>query len=166
MVIGSVIAPIFFNTLEDSGSLPITCDVAQLTTGRRIIIHTQTGQITDAASGEQLAAFTLKPNNVSDEVRAGGRVPLIIGRTLTNNVREAKGLGESPLFLKPAVPEGKKGGWTLAQKMLGRACGVAGDRPRHELQPKVTTAGSQDTTGPMTRDEMIELACLGSRPIW
>ena len=161
VVIGSVIAPIFFNTLEDSGALPITCDVGKLATGRKIVIEPFKGKISDAETGELLASFTLKPNTVPDEVRAGGRVPLIIGRTLTNNVREALGQGESPLFLQPAQPERPKGGWTLAQKMLGRACGVDGVAPGTSCTPKVTTVGSQDTTGPMTRDEAIELACMG-----
>ena len=161
VVIGSVIAPIFFNTLQDSGSLPIQCDVSALKTGRKIVILTRQGKITDAATGETLASFTLRPNTIPDEVRAGGRVPLIIGRTLTNNVLGALGRGESELFLKPAQPEGHTGGWSLGQKMIGRACGVAGVAPGTACTPKVTTVGSQDTTGPMTRDEMIELACMG-----
>ena len=160
VVLGGTIAPIFFNTLEDSGALPIQCDVSRLETGQKIVIFPYEGKVTDAA-GEVLATFALKPNTLPDEYRAGGRVPLIIGRTLTNNVRAARGMGESPVFTAPEFVKKEGVGFTLAQKMIGRACGTDGIHPGTSCTPKITTVGSQDTTGPMTRDEMIELACLG-----
>ncbi len=162
VVIGGSIAPIFFNTLEDSGALPIQCDVSNLRTGQRIRVLPRAGKITDP-EGNTLATFTLQPNTLPDEYRAGGRVPLIIGRQLTNNVRAELGLGESDVFTHPRFVVEEGVGFTLAQKMVGRACGcgVEGVHPGTSCTPKMTTVGSQDTTGPMTRDEMIELACLG-----
>jgi aconitate hydratase 2/2-methylisocitrate dehydratase len=159
-IIGSVIAPIFFNTTEDSGGLPIMCDVDKLETGDVVTINTEKGEITNEA-GEVLSTFELKPVTLKDEYRAGGRLNLIIGRTLTNNARQALGLGESDVFVKANNPEPKENqGFTLAQKIIGKACGVEGVLPGTACEPKMTTVGSQDTTGPMTRDEIKELACL------
>ncbi|PLX69318.1 MAG: bifunctional aconitate hydratase 2/2-methylisocitrate dehydratase [Denitrovibrio sp.] len=159
-IIGSVIAPIFFNTTEDSGGLPIICDVDELNTGDVVNINTEKGEITDE-SGKVLSTFELKPSTIKDEYRAGGRLNLIIGRTLTNNARKALGLGESDVFSKPVNPTPKKDqGYTLAQKIIGKAAGVEGVLPGTACEPKMTTVGSQDTTGPMTRDEIKELACL------
>jgi len=159
-IIGSVIAPIFFNTTEDSGGLPIVCNVDELNTGDVVIINTEKGEITDE-SGKVLTTFELKPSTIKDEYRAGGRLNLIIGRTLTNNARKALGLGESDVFTKAVNPVPKKDqGYTLAQKIIGRAAGVKGVLPGTACEPKMTTVGSQDTTGPMTRDEIKELACL------
>ena len=160
VILGSKIAPIFFNTAEDAGALPIECDVSNLNTGDVINIHTREGRITDA-SGKELSTFELKPVTLPDEVRAGGRVPLIIGRGLTDKTREALKLEPSTEFIRPAIQEVSKQGFTLAQKMVGRACGVAGIRPGTYCEPRITTVGSQDTTGAMTRDELKELACLG-----
>ncbi len=160
VVMGGTLAPIFFNTLQDSGALPIQCDVSGLKTGQVVTVHPSEGQITDEA-GEVVTTFELVPNTLPDEYRAGGRVPLIIGRKLTESVRKARGMDPSDLFIKPqfVVKEGTS--FTLAQKMVGRACGVEGIHPGTSCTPKMTSVGSQDTTGPMTRDEMIELACLG-----
>jgi len=160
IVLGGKIAPIFFNTAEDSGALPIQCDVAKLNTGDVIVIHPYAGKITDE-SGNTLSTFELAPLTMPDEVRAGGRIPLIIGRGLTTKAREALGLPPSDLFIKPVAPKDTGKGYTLAQKMVGKACGVAGVRPGTYCEPKITTVGSQDTTGAMTRDELKELACLG-----
>ncbi|MEY2985758.1 MAG: Aconitate hydratase 2 [Cyanobacteriota bacterium] len=159
-ILGGKIAPIFFNTAEDSGALPIECDVTQLKTGDVITIHPYAGKITNEA-GVTLSTFTLKPETILDEVRAGGRIPLLIGRALTDKTREALGLAASTLFVRPTPPEDTGKGFTLAQKMVGKACGVAGIRPGTSCEPIMTTVGSQDTTGPMTRDELKELACLG-----
>jgi len=160
VVIGSKIAPIFFNTAEDSGALPIQCDVSKLNTGDVIIIKPFEGKIVNEA-GDVLSSFELSPVTMPDEVRAGGRIPLIIGRGLTSNACKALGLPAPVMFITatPAKDTGK--GYTLAQKMVGRACGVAGVRPGTYCEPKATTVGSQDTTGGMTRDELKELACLG-----
>lgn len=159
-IIGSVIAPIFFNTTEDSGGLPIMCNVDELNTGDVVTINTEKGEITDE-SGKVLTTFELKPSTIKDEYRAGGRLNLIIGRTLTNNARAALGLGESDVFRKPINPTPKADqGYTLAQKIIGKAAGVEGVLPGTACEPKMTTVGSQDTTGPMTRDEIKELACL------
>ncbi len=159
-IIGNVIAPIFFNTTQDSGGLPIMCNVDALNTGDVVVINTEKGEIKDE-SGKVLATFELKPGTIKDEYRAGGRLNLIIGRTLTNNARKALGLGESDVFKKADNPVAKPGqGYTLAQKIIGKACGVAGVLPGTACEPKMTTVGSQDTTGPMTRDEIKELACL------
>ncbi len=160
VILGGKIAPIFFNTAEDAGALPIECDVSQMNTGDVITIHTRQGRIT-AADGRELASFDLKPVTLPDEVRAGGRVPLIIGRGLTDKTREALQLPPSTVFIRPSAQSESKRGYTLAQKMVGRACGVAGIRPGTYCEPRITTVGSQDTTGAMTRDELKELACLG-----
>jgi aconitate hydratase 2/2-methylisocitrate dehydratase len=160
VVLGGKIAPIFFNTLEDSGALPIECPVDALNMGDVITIHPHDGRIT-GESGETLAEFELKTDVILDEVRAGGRIPLIIGRSLTDRAREHLGLGHSEVFRRPADPEDSGKGFTLAQKMVGKACGVPGVRPGQYCEPRMTTVGSQDTTGPMTRDELKELACLG-----
>ena len=159
-ILGGKIAPIFFNTAEDSGSLPIECDVTRLETGDVITIYPYKGEIVNAA-GEVISTFSLKPDTLVDEVQAGGRIPLLIGRTLTDKTRLALGLPPSDLFVRPALPADTGKGFTLAQKMVGKACGVAGVRPGTSCEPHMTTVGSQDTTGPMTRDELKELACLG-----
>ncbi|MEB3283170.1 MAG: bifunctional aconitate hydratase 2/2-methylisocitrate dehydratase [Lyngbya sp.] len=159
-ILGGKIAPIFFNTAEDSGALPIECDVTSLNTGDVITIHPYKGEITNE-SGEVISTFTLKPETILDEVRAGGRIPLLIGRGLTDKTREALGYQPSTLFTRPTMPEDSKKGFTLAQKMVGKACGLPGVRPGTSCEPMMTTVGSQDTTGPMTRDELKELACLG-----
>ncbi|MBF0137575.1 MAG: bifunctional aconitate hydratase 2/2-methylisocitrate dehydratase [Magnetococcales bacterium] len=159
VVIGGTIAPIFFNTAEDSGMLPIQCDVSQLKSGDLITIHTKTGTIT--RDGQQVSSFQLQPRTLPDEFRAGGRVNLIIGRKLTAKAREALGLPASNLFMQPSVPPDTGKGYTLAQKMVGKACGLPGVRPGTYCEPAMSTVGSQDTTGPMTRDEIKELACLG-----
>lgn len=157
--LGGKIAPIFFNTMEDSGALPIECDVSAMNMGDVITVFPYEGKIENPA-GETISTFELKTQVLLDEVQAGGRIPLIIGRTLTANARKSLGLGESEVFR--AVPTGKETGkgYTLAQKMVGRACGVEGIRPGSYCEPKMSTVGSQDTTGPMTRDELKELACL------
>ena len=159
-ILGNKIAPIFFNTAEDSGALPIECDVSQMNTGDVITIHTYKGEITNEA-GEVVSTFDLKPDTIIDEVRAGGRIPLLIGRALTDKTREALGLSVSEIFTRPSLPEDTGKGFTLAQKMVGKACGLPGVRPGTSCEPIMTTVGSQDTTGPMTRDELKELACLG-----
>ena len=159
-ILGSKIAPIFFNTAEDSGALPIECDVTQLETGDVITIYPYEGKIT-SETGEVLSTFTLKPDTILDEVRAGGRIPLLIGRTLTDKTRAVLGLSPSPVFARPTIPTNTGKGFTLAQKMVGKACGLSGVRPGTYCEPLMTTVGSQDTTGPMTRDELKELACLG-----
>lgn len=160
VVLGGTIAPIFFNTAEDSGSLPIECDVSKMQMGDVITIYPYAGKVTNAA-GETISTFVLAPETMPDEVRAGGRVPLIIGRGLTNKARKALGLGMSDLFILPSDKSQANFGYTLAQKMVGKACGIAGVRPGMYCEPHMTTVGSQDTTGAMTRDEMKELACLG-----
>ena len=161
LVLGGKIAPIFFNTLEDAGSLPIEVDVSKLNMGDVFDIYPHDGKITKHDSDEVLATFELKSPTLLDEVRAGGRIPLIIGRGLTNKAREYLGLGASDIFAKPEQPVDTGKGYTLAQKMVGKACGVEGIRPGAYCEPKMTTVGSQDTTGPMTRDELKDLACLG-----
>jgi aconitate hydratase 2/2-methylisocitrate dehydratase len=159
--IGNKIAPIFFNTMEDAGALPFECDVDNLNTGDIIDIDVYQGKITRHEGGELITEFELKTEVLLDEVRAGGRIPLIIGRGLTQRAREELGLGTSDAFRAPVTGEESSKGWTLAQKMVGKACGVAGVRPGSYCEPKMTTVGSQDTTGPMTRDELKDLACLG-----
>jgi len=159
--IGGQIAPIFFNTMEDAGALPLECDVSQLNMGDVVDIHPYAGKITRHGSDEVLATFTLKTEVLLDEVQAGGRIPLIIGRGLTDKAREFLGQGPSPEFRRPAPAADTGRGYTLAQKIVGRACGVAGIRPGTYCEPRMTTVGSQDTTGPMTRDELKDLACLG-----
>jgi aconitate hydratase 2 / 2-methylisocitrate dehydratase len=158
--IGGKIAPIFFNTMEDAGALPIECDVTKMNTGDVITIKPYDGTITNQA-GDVIAEFKLKSDVILDEVRAGGRIPLIVGRGLTMRAREALGLGATDVFRTPTVPMESNKGFTLAQKMVGKACGVEGVRPGTYCEPRMTTVGSQDTTGPMTRDELKELACLG-----
>ncbi|MCB1670191.1 MAG: aconitate hydratase B, partial [Pseudomonadales bacterium] len=149
--IGGKIAPIFFNTMEDAGALPFECDVDSLNTGDVIDIHVYDGRVTRHDSDELLAEFELKTEVLLDEVRAGGRIPLIIGRGLTQRARESLGLPHSDVFRVPVSGEESSKGYTLAQKIVGRACGVAGVRPGTYCEPKMTTVGSQDTTGPMTR---------------
>jgi len=158
---GGKIAPIFFNTLEDSGAFPVECDVSKLNMGQEIIFEPFNGKILDAASGEVLSTFELKTPVLLDEVRANGRIPLIIGRQLTDKTREALGLEPTDIFTRPDAEDSSNKGFTLAQKMVGKACGVTGIRPGTYCEPRMTTVGSQDTTGPMTRDELKELACLG-----
>jgi aconitate hydratase 2/2-methylisocitrate dehydratase len=160
LVLGGKIAPIFFNTAEDSGALPIQCDVAGMNTGDVIVIRPFEGKVLNE-KGETLTSFDIAPLTLPDEVRAGGRIPLIIGRGLTTKAREVLGLPPSTLFIQPIAPADTGKGYTQAQKMVGRACGVAGVRPGTYCEPKITTVGSQDTTGAMTRDELKELACLG-----
>ncbi len=159
-VLGGKIAPIFFNTAEDSGALPIECDVNNMNTGDVITIHPYEEKITNE-SGETICNFELKPETILDEVRAGGRIPLLIGRALTDKTRQALKLEPSDLFVRPHSPKDTGKGFTLAQKMVGKACGVEGIRTGTSCEPIMTTVGSQDTTGPMTRDELKELACLG-----
>ena len=158
---GGKIAPIFFNTLEDSGAFPVECDVSQLNMGQEIIFEPFNGKIIDAESGKTLSTFELKTPVLLDEVRANGRIPLIIGRQLTDKTREALGLEPTDIFTRPDAEDSSEQGFTLAQKMVGKACGVKGVRSGTYCEPRMTTVGSQDTTGPMTRDELKELACLG-----
>jgi aconitate hydratase 2 / 2-methylisocitrate dehydratase len=160
VIIGGVIAPIFFNTAQDSGALPLMMDVSEMNTGDVIVIDTQKGEVRNE-KGEKITTFSIRPNTLSDEFRAGGRIPLIIGRALTEKARAALGMGETDIFAKPENPTAKAGqGYSLAQKMVGKACGVEGVLPGTACEPKMTTVGSQDTTGPMTADELTELACL------
>ena len=160
--LGSKIAPIFYNTMEDAGALPIELDVSQMHMGDTIELRPYEGKA--LKNGEVIAEFTVKSDVLFDEVRAGGRIPLIIGRGLTAKAREALGLPVSTLFRLPQVPQSHGKGFTLAQKMVGRACGLPegqGVLPGTYCEPKMTSVGSQDTTGPMTRDELKDLACLG-----
>ena len=160
LVLGTTIAPIFFNTAEDSGALPIEVNVEGLETGDIIDIYPLDGKI--EKEGKVIATFSLSPNTLADEYRAGGRIPLIIGRGLTAKARASLGMGSEDIFAKPEQPNDPKGiGYTLAQKMVGRACGVEGVRAGMYVEPQTLTVGSQDTTGPMTRDEIKELAALG-----
>ena len=157
--LGGKIAPIFFNTMEDAGALPIELDVNQMEMGDEIVLRPLEGKA--FKNGVEIAQFQVKTDVLFDEVRAGGRIPLIIGRGLTDRARAALGLGPSPVFRRPASKVDSGKGFSLAQKMVGKACGVAGVRPGTYCEPKMTTVGSQDTTGPMTRDELKDLACLG-----
>lgn len=162
VTLGGKIAPIFFNTQEDSGSLPIEVDVSKLDMGDVIDVYPYAGKI--EKNGAVVAEFKLKSDVILDEVRAGGRINLIIGRGLTSKAREALGLAASTEFRLPKPPVDSGKGFSLAQKMVGRACGLPegqGVRPGTYCEPKMTTVGSQDTTGPMTRDELKDLACLG-----
>lgn len=159
--LGGKIAPIFYNTMEDSGALPIELDVTKFDMGDVIDIYPYKGKVTLHDSDEVLSTFGLKSDVVLDEVQAGGRIPLIIGRGLTARAREALGLAPSDMFRSPVEIQDTGKGFSLAQKMVGRACGVEGIRPGTYCEPKMTTVGSQDTTGPMTRDELKDLACLG-----
>ena len=158
---GNKIAPIFYNTLQDSGAFPIELDVDALTHDRKIILKPYEGLIIDAESNDEIAQFELKSNVIFDEVRAGGRINLIIGRQLTDKTREKLGLETSDVFQRYGENEKNEKGYTLAQKMVGKACGMQGVRAGQYCEPRMTTVGSQDTTGPMTRDELKELACLG-----
>ncbi|UTW45721.1 bifunctional aconitate hydratase 2/2-methylisocitrate dehydratase [bacterium SCSIO 12696] len=158
--IGGKVAPIFYNTMEDAGALVFEAPVEKLSMGDVIEIRPYDGKIL-SESGEVLSEFELKSDVLLDEVQAGGRINLIIGRGLTARARESLGLPESDLFRKPTAPADSGKGFTLAQKMVGKACGVEGIRPGTYCEPKMTTVGSQDTTGPMTRDELKDLACLG-----
>ena len=163
VVLGSKIAPIFFNTVEDSGALPIECSVDKMAMGDTIVVKPYEGVI-ENEDGEQISDFSLKTDVILDEVKAGGRIPLIIGRSLTERAREALGLGPTDVFRRPEDPSDSEAGFTLAQKIVGRACGLGegeGIRPGTYCEPRMGTVGSQDTTGPMTRDELKELACLG-----
>ena len=158
---GSKIAPIFFNTLEDSGVFPIELDVSNMEMGQEIILEPHNGKVLDANTNEVISTFELKTDVLLDEVRANGRIPLIIGRQLTDKTREALDLEPTTIFRRPDSEDDSDKGYTLAQKMVGKACGVAGIRPGTYCEPRMSTVGSQDTTGPMTRDELKELACLG-----
>jgi aconitate hydratase 2/2-methylisocitrate dehydratase len=158
---GGKIAPIFFNTLEDSGAFPIELDVSNMEMGQEIILEPHNGRVLDANTNEVITTFELKTNVILDEVRANGRIPLIIGRQLTDKTREALDLEPTDVFKRPDDADDSDKGYTLAQKMVGKACGVEGIRPGTYCEPRMTTVGSQDTTGPMTRDELKELACLG-----
>ena len=161
VIIGGVIAPIFFNTAQDSGALPIKADVSNMKTGDLIVIDTNLGIITDETGAIVLSDFQLAPNTIVDEYRAGGRIPLIIGRSVTDKARRFLGIEPSQLFILPDNPlPADNQGYTLAQKMVGKACGLAGILPGTACEPRMTTVGSQDTTGPMTADELKELACL------
>ncbi|WP_421621298.1 bifunctional aconitate hydratase 2/2-methylisocitrate dehydratase [Alkalilimnicola ehrlichii] len=159
--IGGKIAPIFFNTMEDSGALPIEMDVDAFETGDVIDIYPYEGKVCRHGTDEVLTTFELRSPVLLDEVRAGGRIPLIVGRGLTDKARDSLGLAASDIFRRPQAPADSGKGFTLAQKMVGKACGVEGVRPGTYCEPRMTTVGSQDTTGPMTRDELKDLACLG-----
>ncbi|NVF14855.1 bifunctional aconitate hydratase 2/2-methylisocitrate dehydratase [Vreelandella maris] len=158
---GSKIAPIFFNTMEDSGALPVEMDVTNLNMGDVIDVYPYEGKVCKHGTDDVITTFELKTQLILDEVRAGGRIPLIIGRGLTGKARESLGLPASDVFRLPDQPKDTGKGFTLAQKMVGKACGLNGVRPGMYCEPKMTTVGSQDTTGPMTRDELKDLACLG-----
>ncbi|ACF11837.1 aconitate hydratase 2 [Chlorobaculum parvum NCIB 8327] len=158
VVIGGIVAPIFFNTAEDSGALPIQADVTSMEMGDVIDVYPFKGTI--EKNGEVISTFSLEPNTLADEVRAGGRIPLIIGRNLTRKARKVLGLGEESIFSRPEQPADTGKGYTLAQKMVGKACGLDGVRPGMYVEAETLTVGSQDTTGPMTRDEIKELAAL------
>ncbi|MCL7938909.1 bifunctional aconitate hydratase 2/2-methylisocitrate dehydratase [Halomonas sp. ATCH28] len=158
---GGKIAPIFFNTMEDSGALPVEMDVSALEMGDVIDVYPYEGKVCKHGTDEVLTTFELKTQLILDEVRAGGRIPLIIGRGLTTKARESLGLAPSDVFRLPEQPKDTGKGFTLAQKMVGKACGLEGVRPGMYCEPKMSTVGSQDTTGPMTRDELKDLACLG-----
>jgi len=159
--IGGKIAPIFYNTMEDSGALPIEMDVSNMQMGDIIDIYPYEGVVKNNKTGETITTFELKTDVLLDEVRAGGRIPLIIGRGNTTRARESLGLPASDVFRVPGTVESHGQGFTLAQKMVGKACGTDGILPGQYCEPKMTTVGSQDTTGPMTRDELKDLACLG-----
>lgn len=161
VVLGGKIAPIFFNTMEDAGALPIEVDVNDLNMGDVIDIYPYKGEVRNHETNEVIANFELKTDVLLDEVRAGGRIPLIIGRGLTTKAREALDLPRSEVFVQAKDVVASTRGFSLAQKMVGRACGVDGIRPNQYCEPKMTSVGSQDTTGPMTRDELKDLACLG-----
>jgi aconitate hydratase 2/2-methylisocitrate dehydratase len=159
--IGGKIAPIFFNTMEDSGALPLEMDVENLNTGDTIDIYPYEGVVKNHETGAEVTKFELKTPVIMDEVRAGGRIPLIIGRKLTGRARDSLGMPAADTFVLPDTVATEGHGFTLAQKMVGRACGIDGVLPGSYCEPSMTTVGSQDTTGPMTRDELKDLACLG-----
>ncbi len=159
--IGGKIAPIFFNTLEDSGALAFECDVSKMNLGDVIEIYPYEQKVVNAETRDVICNYEYKSNTLLDGVRAGGRIPLIIGRSLTDETREILKLDSSKEFTRPEEAEKSDKGYTLAQKMVGKACGVEGIRPGIYCEPRMSTVGSQDTTGPMTRDELKELACLG-----
>ena len=159
VVLGSTIAPIFFATAEDSGALPLELDVSEMEMGDVIELYPYKGEA--HKNGKCIATFKLNPNTITDEVRAGGRIPLIIGRGLTSKARSVLKMPQSDIFLTAEQPADSGKGYTLAQKMVGRASGLAGVRPGMYVEPEMSTVGSQDTTGPMTRDEIKELAALG-----
>ena len=159
--IGGKIAPIFFNTLEDSGALAFECDVSEMNLGDVIEIYPYEQKVVNAETRDVICNYEYKSNTLLDGVRAGGRIPLIIGRSLTDETREILKLDSSKEFTRPEEAEKSDKGYTLAQKMVGKACGVEGIRPGIYCEPRMSTVGSQDTTGPMTRDELKELACLG-----
>ncbi len=159
--IGGKIAPIFFNTLEDSGALAFECDVSKMNLGDVIEIYPYEQKVVNADTEEVICNYEYKSNTLLDGVRAGGRIPLIIGRSLTDETREILKLDSSEVFVRPEEAKKSDKGYTLAQKMVGKACGVEGIRPGIYCEPRMSTVGSQDTTGPMTRDELKELACLG-----
>ena len=160
-VLGGKIAPIFFNTMEDAGAMPIEVDVSGMEMGDVIDVYPHDGKVCKHGTDEVLGEFEHKTAVLMDEVRANGRIPLIIGRGLTDRAREALGLEPSDVFTRPGAAEQSDKGYTLAQKMVGKACGVEGVRAGQYCEPLMTTVGSQDTTGPMTRDELKDLACLG-----
>lgn len=161
---GTKIAPIFYNTMEDAGALPIEFDVSNINMGDVIDLYPHAGKVCKHGTDEVITTFEMKTPVLLDEVRAGGRIPLIVGRGLTEKARAELGLGPTDLFKLPEAPVDTGKGYTLAQKMVGKACGLPVDkgvRPGTYCEPKMTTVGSQDTTGPMTRDELKDLACLG-----
>jgi aconitate hydratase 2 / 2-methylisocitrate dehydratase len=160
VVLGGRIAPIFYNTLEDAGALPLECDVARFATGDHIVVKPREGRV-ETPEGQLLSEFTLGSTQLLDEVRAGGRVSLIIGRALTDRTRQALGLDASGVFERGRNRAPASGPFTLAQKIVGRACGTRGVPPGVHCEPRVSTVGSQDTTGPMNRDELRDLGCLG-----
>jgi len=165
IIIGSKIAPIFFNTAQDSGALPIEADVSHMKTGDIIKIYPYEGIIKkiekDSNTDELISKFDLSPSTLTDEIQAGGRINLMIGRSLTDKIRNKLDFQPSEIFIRPQNPTESDSGFTQAQKIVGKACGLDGVRPGMTCEPIMTTVGSQDTTGPMTRDELKELACLG-----
>ena len=158
---GGKIAPIFYNTLQDSGAFPLELNVDNLEHGKKIILKPYSGEVLDGTTGDVISTFNLKTNVIFDEIRAGGRINLIIGRQLTDKTREKMGLEPSDKFCRYGEDKKTDKGYTLAQKMVGKACGMEGVRAGQYCEPRMKTVGSQDTTGPMTRDELKELACLG-----
>ena len=161
LCIGGKIAPIFFNTMEDAGTLPIEAEVDAIGMGDVLDVLPRKGQLRRHDNDEVIAKFNLRSKVLLDEVQAGGRINLIIGRSLTARARESLGLPPDTIFCRPTAPKESTRGYTLAQKMVGRACGLPGVRPGVYCEPRMSTVGSQDTTGPMTRDELKDLACLG-----
>ncbi|MGM0417760.1 MAG: bifunctional aconitate hydratase 2/2-methylisocitrate dehydratase [Thermodesulfobacteriota bacterium] len=160
VILGSKIAPIFYNTMEDSGALPVETDVSGIKNGDYIIVKPYDGKILNGDTGEVVSEFEIKNRVLFDSVRAGGRIPLIIGKNLTQQAAEYLGQPAPDFFRKPAEPAESSSGYTLAQKIIGKACGKKGVRPGEYCEPEASTVGSQDTTGPMTRDELMELSCM------